>query len=370
MWQVTMLMNDRVSEILSRLFSLIMQSQASSNIIDLEETDLVEAQKPKALQCPAHWLPNNRNLTILPKNANDRASNEMTNIKKEPSRCELRQQDLRRKRTLNESEDQRWRFDTPPPSGMTSGSRTRWPPQYLSPPPTPQPKRHRPSIPKTEDATPTIAYPATSRSSSLEVVWTGTDSSPIATRQSTRHAKRATYAHMFLPKEKKAATKKKATRCPPVADPSKKPSEKGKPSMPPSFVVNPREVAKNNSPSGSSARTISPPLSPESGKMNTKNVIFHFFLSDERLGAVPITFSQCNTCTQFFDQAKAAWSFLDADDGQTQLAGVSVTFGGLGWPLIVPWKNAAGYKRMMESIETTKATSTRDMLVKVQCIKK
>lgn len=353
---MTQLIHDRAAGILTQLFGLILQNPSSSSqIIDLEEAEASGTHQPNVVQPSEKRLSQRRHSQDLQPDAGEMVSKEMVNIKEESSLCEQRQQSLRRKRVAGQTEAERWRFDTPPPSISTPASRTRWPPQYVSPPPPPQTKRLRPSDFQADNATATVANPTASRSSSLEVIWPESKLSSRATRQSTGHAKRASYSHLFPRKTKLGG---------------KSASKKNKSSKSSKITLNPPKKPVKERSTKSPALIVNPPKLPGTDIKATNSVVFHFFLSNENLGAVPAAFSQCNSLTQFFSQAEAAWSILDVDDEKSRMSGVSVTFDGLDWPLIVPWRNSQGFNRMMEAIETAKDAGTGVLLVKVHCIRK
>ncbi len=102
------------------------------------------------------------------------------------------------------------------------------------------------------------------------------------------------------------------------------------------------------------------PITPKSKKLPSvalkanstrgKNIVFHFFLSNEDFGAIPKLFIDCATPASFFNEAKSAWHAIRAQSKETWLMGVKVTIEGVMRPIMVLWENEDGYERMLEAI--------------------
>ena len=250
-------------------------------------------------------------------------------VKTEPSRSEIRQRTLRSQRTQHQAEVQRWRFDSPPSSSRRPAGKPNWPPQYVSPPPTPSPKRSRLRLrsPKRSVAMISPSHNARTRSSSLEIISENPMRPAQGTRRSIRNVGRsknlnmaAYYQHLFRKKPQQDVL--------PLPD-------------------HPRSARADTS--------------------ATHAIIFHFFLADENLGAIPVSLDQITSSAQFFKQAELAWKLMDGGTS-TRISGVSISITGLKWPLVVPWKDANSYKQIMEAIENAKAPDKGDVTVKVKCI--
>lgn len=100
------------------------------------------------------------------------------------------------------------------------------------------------------------------------------------------------------------------------------------------------------------------------------NIIVHFFLSDETLGAIPVPLEQCNSVDTFFTQAMSAWRFLGNPDGSDSMAGIRVIMEGVQWPTIVSWGAADAFGRMMDAIAKARIGKMDDLHVQVKCIAK
>ena len=99
-----------------------------------------------------------------------------------------------------------------------------------------------------------------------------------------------------------------------------------------------------------------------------KNIVFHFFLSNETFGAIPKLFTQCATPKSFFEVAHSAWRALgEARDG-TRLLGVKVVIEGVTRPIVVLWENEDGFERMMDAISNEMVGRVGNLDVEVRCI--
>ena len=72
------------------------------------------------------------------------------------------------------------------------------------------------------------------------------------------------------------------------------------------------------------APIVCPDQPPDPKVITGKDIISHLFLSDESLGAVPTSISQCHTWAFFFNQALSAWNLLRGSARNGDLAAVSV----------------------------------------------
>ena len=263
-------------------------------------------------------------------------------VKKEPSRSEVRRAAVRQNKVERERDGQRWRSDTPPLSSLDIVEKFRWPPQYKSPPPT---SRHRElRIRSATERQPAGAAPVALRnlrdkSSSPELVSAGPATASPGTRRSTR----SKYSNRFM-----------GGHILTFNTPPKKPKKKGtKPQIP------------------MSPAPTSTPIQPSSPESTAgPNVSFHFFLSDESMGAHLVPLLQCNTVNGFFDRAEAAWDFLNAHEPDSQFAGVRVVLEGIQWPMVVGWKDSHGYQWMMDTVAKSTIGRMNDLHVQVRCIMK
>lgn len=110
----------------------------------------------------------------------------------------------------------------------------------------------------------------------------------------------------------------------------------------------------------------------------SKNVIFHFFLADEKYGAVPQPLKNCETVHSFFDAALAAWGALvmsSAHQHQPQhhmMAAAQVVVEGFTRPIVVFWRNKEGFEAMMETVLKQAAVEGNQtelsLTVEVRCL--
>jgi len=300
--------------------------QKSSSFIDLTGFD--ESADDLAGDPLTETLQQETDKTSAPNLHSSRPTS--TNIKKEPSRSEIRQAIIRRNLIERQTEEERWRFQTPP---VDTVQRKRWPPQYVSPPPTPQLKKTRGMQRKYQETATRRSKRQAQRSPSPEIISAGPTYSPPRTTHSGRVVKRRSNAVK--------------TTSP------KTPLKKGR--ADPKTPISP-------------ALTVTP-TQPFSGEPALKaGVIVHFFLSDDRIGAIPVPLDQCDSVDSFFNQALRAWSFLGNSDGGDSLVGVRVIMHGVPWPIIVAWKAADAFGWMMDAITKVKSGKTDDLHVSVTCI--
>ena len=260
-------------------------------------------------------------------------------IKTESSRTLHRQAAMRHNQLERQTDEERWRYGTPLLSSFDVVKKRRWPPRYVSPPPTPQSKkrlRGHNKIPKA----PKSSVPQSSqrqRCSSPALSSVG-----LALIRPDNAQSRDLYGKN-LDKSKTPPPKRSRKK---TADTLQMPIS---PVSPFSFA---------------SVNKAMPVPAPKS------NIILHFFLQRRELGALPTPLDQCDTAEQFFNHAEEAWSFLSSSDGATEIAAVSVEVEGVEWPMIIPWKDPFAHQWMMESIAKEATGRSHDLHVQVKCITK
>ena len=259
-------------------------------------------------------------------------------IKKEPSRTAIRQATMRRNRLARQGSEERWRFVTPPLSSLDRVKKRRWPPQYVSPPPTRQRQNHRQGCKLVLNAPriPAVQSSQHRRSSSAELL-------SVSPRASARGSRRAQNANGRVLNKNRTSPKKSGNK---TADT-------------PQIPISP--VSPLSLPSVNKAM-------PEPTQKT--NIILHFFLQKRELGALPTPLAQCDTADQFFDHAEEAWGFLTSRDGATDIAAVSVEVEGVEWPMIIPWRDPLAHQWMMETIAKAATGRSYDLHVQVKCITK
>ena len=99
------------------------------------------------------------------------------------------------------------------------------------------------------------------------------------------------------------------------------------------------------------------------------SAVFHFFLSDETLGAIPKLLAECAIPDTFFNEARLAYNVLGGPNGGVRLLAVKVIIEGVARPIVLLWDNEKGFDRMMEAIAREAARRAGDLNVEVRCIK-
>ena len=260
-------------------------------------------------------------------------------IKEEPRRTSTRHADMQRNQIERQTDEERWRYETPPLSSLDVVKKRRWPAQYVSPPPTSQSQKHLRGDKK---------LPKASKSSTLQISRHKRCSSPGLTSVGPAFAKHEVTQSGNLDgnnlEKSKGRPRKKARK--ETAD---------TPQMPIS-PVSPFSLASVN-------RAIPEPA-PKA------NVTLHFFLQRRELGALPTPIAQCDTADKFFNHAEEAWGFLTLRDGASEMAAVSVEVDGVEWPMVIPWRDPLAHQWMMETIAKAAIGRSLDLHVQVKCITK
>lgn len=268
--------------------------------------------------------------------ANPPSTTASVEIKKEPSLAEVRRRTLTRKQIEQQPDEERWRLDSPTLASLDRVKKRRWPPQYVSPSPTPQSKKSykRRNIGGTQLA---------SRSPSLELLSVDPVAPDQCNRRSTRNNVHACSTLPSPPKTPKTPKKpKKAKTRKKMKKPAKKPN-----------VAKPTNTPQQRS-------------QPEPGA--AKNTTCYFFLSNDDQGAIPVALDECNTAGSFFGQALAAWKLILSEEKSGSLIAISVSVQGFHWPIIPPWDDAAAFERLMETVAIAEAGSIGGIEVKVKCV--
>ena len=260
-------------------------------------------------------------------------------IKKEPTRTSTRHADMQRNQLERRTDEERWRYETPPLSSLDVIKKRRWPAKYVSPPPTPQSQKLLRGGKKIVKATKSSVSQSSrhKRCSSPEVA-----SVDIALANS-QNAQSGNLDGNNLGKSK-GRPQKKARK-----------EAASAPQMPIS-PVSPFSLSSVN-------RAIPEPA-PKT------NITLHFFLQRKELGALPTPLAQCDTADKFFNHAEEAWSFLNSANATSAIAATSVEVEGVEWPMIIPWKDPLAHQWMMETIAKAAIGKSHDLHVQVKCITK
>ena len=267
---------------------------------------------------------------------NTEAERQVT-IKKEPSRTSTRQTAMRRNQLERQTDEERWRYETPPLSSLDVVKKRRWPPQYVSPPPTPQSQKPLRGRKKTLKA----PKPSVSQSSRRQRCSSQGPTSVGLAPGKPENAQSSDLDGNNLDRSKTPPPKRSRKK---VADTPQMPISPVSPfSLPSSNKAMPEPALKTN-------------------------IILHFFLQKRELGALPTPLSQCDTADQFFNHAEEAWGFLTSRDGATDIAAVSVEVEGVEWPMIIPWRDPLAHQWMMETIAKAAIGRSYDLHVQVKCI--
>ena len=260
-------------------------------------------------------------------------------IKKEPRRASTRHADMQRNQIERQTDEERWRYETPPLSSLGVVKKRRWPAQYVSPPPTPKSQKHLRGGKKLLKASKSSVSKISrhKRCSRPELTPVG----PATAEHEVTQSDNLDGNNVDKPKgcPRKEARKK-------TADTSQMP-------------ISP--VSPFSSPTVNRAM-----LEP----VQKTNAILHFFLQKRELGALPAPLAQCDTADKFFNHAEEAWGFLTSRDGASEMAAVSVEVEGVEWPMILPWGDSLAHQWMMETIVKAAAGRSYDLHVQVKCITK
>ena len=260
-------------------------------------------------------------------------------IKKEPSRTSTRVAAMRRNQLERQTDEERWRYETPPLSSLDVVKKRRWPPQYTSPPPNPKSQKPLRESKKTLKA----LKSSFSQSSRRQRCSSPGLTAVRAALGKPENAQSRDLAGNSLDKCKASPRKKSHKK---EADTAQMPMSPVSPfSLPPVNTAMPEPTPKTN-------------------------IILHFFLQKRELGALPTPLAQCQSADQFFDHAEEAWSFLTSRDGASEMAAVSVEVEGVEWPMIIPWRDPLAHQWMMETIAKAAIGRSYDLHVQVRCVTK
>ena len=314
---------------------------ASANEVDPKEVDLVKASPPASKKFTSQRTVHERYTTdrLSGTRRSREASARQVLLKKEPNRTAVRQATLRRNRLERQRSEGRWRSETPPLSSLATVKKPRWPPQYVSPPPTRQRQKMRRGC-KNIVSGPIVPASQSSqrrRSSSAELL----AASPKASTRSSRRAHEASGRSLDRPK---------------TPHPNK---SRNRTAAAPQMPISP--VSPFSSPATNRAM-----LEP----VQIPDTILHFFLQRRELGALPTPLALCDTADKFFDHAEEAWGFLSSGDGTSAIAATSVEVEGVEWPMVIPWRDSLAHRWMMETIAKAAAGRSYDLHVQVKCITK
>ena len=294
-------------------------------------------KEPAQKSCPMDKSGQEQSIAEIPKpRPGTTGINEQVTVKKEPSRFSIRQAALRIHRLQPQSGRNRWRFETPLAS-LDTVKKRRWPPQYVSPPPTMQ---HR--------------KPFLEHNTAVE-----SPETPVP--QSSRHERCSTPELASVSPAAPTSSKRKKSEMNGITrDQFKTPSPKQK---------SKKAIADAQLPTPSSS---SSPLAPQDvlNSHPRTNTILLFFFQRTELGAFPVPITQCKAMDQFFDRAKVAWDFPTASNPDTEMAGVGVEVEGIQWPMIVAWRDLQAYQWMMDTIARAAIGRVQDLHVQVKCIPK
>jgi len=248
--------------------------------------------------------------------------------------AEVHQATSRRDRAERQTQGRRWRSQTPPLSSMSIIKKRQWPPQYVSPLTTPQPKKRL--------ASDTKHYKRRNLGGLL----------PNGDRSRTLSPEFVSESPVTAPQGRRRSTQGQSAGKSPILSPPRSP-KKTRTTTKRSDIAEPVATAVRSS----NQETLA-----------MKDIKVHFFLSHESLGAVPATMNECDTVDTFFTQALSAWNLLGAGDHAGTMAAVSVTIDGFQWPIVLPWGNATAFQRLMETMVIAKTDRIGNLEVKVRCI--
>ena len=262
-------------------------------------------------------------------------------IKQEPSACETRQQTLRLRR--QERAIQQCRADDSSVASVDAVSIGRWPPTYVSPPPSSQ-KSLRRSTRKRQSSWQAGNRQLNSPSNAAYVNLLDSPSDDGSDEGSQPLIKRL---------RKNGAVECNANQPTPVRQQCKA-SAQQKPSRQSSAIK--KVSVSNNEPK---------PLAD-----TDQMVTFFFFAGHQDFGALPASMKQCKTAKSFFDKSALALSLSSGRMNEHSVRAVTVAIDGFDWPLVIPWRDADGFRIMMQTVGDHVSQGRESLNIKVTCIAK
>lgn len=117
-------------------------------------------------------------------------------------------------------------------------------------------------------------------------------------------------------------------------------------------------------------RKTNAPQQTQPSKHQQWNTTLHFFLSDPNLGAIPVSLHDCMTRDSFLAEALTAWHGLEPGSSNPKL--LSVRFDWAPVPMVIKWKNKAGFRMMLEAIAAAPCWQKLDhhCNIEVRCVKR
>lgn len=112
------------------------------------------------------------------------------------------------------------------------------------------------------------------------------------------------------------------------------------------------------------------PQQTQPSKHQQWNTTVHFFLSDPNLGAIPVSLHDCMTRHTFLAEAVTAWHGLESGSSNPTL--LSVRFDWAPVPMVIKWKDKAGFRMMLEAIAAAPCWQKLDhhCHIEVRCVKR
>ncbi|KAL8842055.1 MAG: hypothetical protein Q9170_000658 [Blastenia crenularia] len=130
-----------------------------------------------------------------------------------------------------------------------------------------------------------------------------------------------------------------------------------------STTVNTQKVSSTNADAPSPSivpakKSQTPPL--------PRSVRFHFFPTNERMGALSKWLEDCSSAHEFFDCAK---SVLRLERPKSEPLAFNMTFPGKAYPTLVMWQDEHGYSDMMEEIRAKVETSDGRLDIEIRIMR-
>ena len=262
-------------------------------------------------------------------------------IKQESSACQTRQQTLRLRRRDRAVEEAR--ADDSSVASVDAVRVGRWPPQYVSPPPSSQKSLRRSARPRQSrwqagnrllNSRSDTAYVDLLDSPSDDA--SGENSQPLIKR-SRKNPPRECNANRPIP------------------------------------VQGQHKASAQQKPSGQASAVKKLPVSLDESKRvadTEQTVTFFFFAGDKNFGALPASMKQCKAAKSFFDKATLALSLSSGRVNENSVRAVTVAIDGFDWPLVIPWRDADGFRIMMQKVGDHVSQGCESLNIKVTCIAK
>lgn len=136
---------------------------------------------------------------------------------------------------------------------------------------------------------------------------------------------------------------------------------------------NQSKASAQQNPSRQSSAAKKLPVSPDESQRLAdaeQMATFFFFAGGQDFGALPASMKQCKAPKSFFDKAALALSLSSGRLNENSVRAVTVAIDGFDWPLVIPWRDADGFRIMMQKVGDHVSQGRENLNIKVTCIAK